>query len=69
MACSNNIDSKVNIFMKEALKILSKNNFSSISSIYGIYWRMEKLLKSSQGFIFECTQTIQVEEIVSILWM
>ena len=57
--CENNL--RVLPFLINSLMILSNYKIDSISFIYGVYWRMEKLLQSSLGFVFDSTTVFDLE--------
>lgn len=44
------------------MKILMKDNVKSIAFIYGVYWRMEKLINTSISFVLENTEAYRIDE-------
>lgn len=49
MMCESDI--KSHKFLMASIAILSKSSIDSISFIYGVYWRMEKMLLTSLSFV------------------
>jgi hypothetical protein len=48
------------------MKILMKDNVKSIAFIYGVYWRMEKLINTSISFVLENTEAYRIDEEIII---
>jgi hypothetical protein len=41
--------------------ILTHEKIESISAIYGVYWRMEKLISSAVDFVLEMTRIKEIQ--------
>lgn len=66
MMCESNIKSFK--FLMSSIAILSKGQIDSISFIYGVYWRMEKMLMTSLSFVNQVTEVFEMEhELLPVL--